>query len=246
MAFCYGDSVVGTTGINGDAFFISSDNTTIMLADGASGAGEKGKVIMSSHCVKTLEQEPFSGSGLSPEEYLDTIIWKINDDLIKISQKSKTYTFGTLIICVVHNHIVNIASIGDSPAYVIHNGSIRRVSKSIKTYQNLIDMDLLTEDQAEEYIRKLHPYMYSMFDRFIPMVVPEYSIEKVELTSGDVIVLCCDGVSDFISPDEIKDIISTNAVSEGISKIIEIAKYRSIKEHGCEKYDDITVVTYCH
>lgn len=246
MAFCYGKSQVGTSGINGDAFSISSDNTTIMLADGASGAGKEGKVAMSNHCVKTLEKKPFSHSGLSAKEYLDTIIWEINNDLINISQENKTYTFGTLAVCVVHNDIATIASIGDSPAYVIHNDSIRRVAKTSKTYQNLINMGVLTEKHAEEYVSKLHPYMWSMFDRFIPMVVPEYAIEEVKLTNGDIIVLCSDGVSDNINPDEIKDIICTNALSESVAKIIEIAKDMSTKKNERVKYDDITLVIYCH
>ena len=42
MAKCFGKSIVGTSGVNGDAFYISSDKSTIVLADGASGAGADG------------------------------------------------------------------------------------------------------------------------------------------------------------------------------------------------------------
>jgi serine/threonine protein phosphatase PrpC len=238
--------MVGTSGVNGDVFFIFSDNTTIMLSDGASGAGKEGKVVMSRQCAKTIEENPFIESGLSSKEYLDKVIWKINNDLIEISQRSKTYTFGTLVICVIQNNIATIASIGDSPAYLIHKNNVKRVAKTTKTYQNLIDMGVLTEEQAEEYVRKLHGYMHSMFDRFIPMVVPVYSLEEVELTSRDMVVLCCDGISDYVKPEEIAKNIKSDNLTDSVNLIIDIAKNRSIEENKRKQYDDITMVVYCH
>jgi len=46
--------MVRSSGVNEDVFFISSDNTTILLADGASGAGQERKVVMSKHCAKIV------------------------------------------------------------------------------------------------------------------------------------------------------------------------------------------------
>ena len=246
MAFCYGNSMTGTSGVNGDLFFISPDNTTILLSDGASGAGNEGKVVMSRQCVKTIEENPFVTSGLSPQEYLDQIIWKINNDLIEISQKSKTYTFGTLVVCVVHNNIATIASIGDSPAYLIHKDTVKRVAETNKTYQNLIEMGVFTKEQAAEYVSQLPEHMWSMFDRFIPMVVPEYSVEAVDITSGDMVVLCCDGVSDYVKPEEIKAMLTPDRLAHCVTTIIDTAKDRSIKERKRNQYDDITIVVYRH
>ena len=90
MALCEGYSMVGTSGVNGDAYYISPDKTTFLLADGASGAGNKGKVLMSNLCVDVVKNNPFSLSGLSPKEYLIQLIWDINNKLIGISQEQKT------------------------------------------------------------------------------------------------------------------------------------------------------------
>ncbi len=59
MPLCYGNSHMGTSGINGDSFYISPDNTVFMLSDGASGAGSEGKVIMSRTCAETVKNTPF-------------------------------------------------------------------------------------------------------------------------------------------------------------------------------------------
>ncbi|MDE6420585.1 MAG: hypothetical protein K2K87_08675 [Lachnospiraceae bacterium] len=126
MALCVGYSMVGTSGINGDAYYISPDKTTFLLADGASGAGSEGKVLMSKLCVEVVKNNPFFLSELSPKEYLVKLIWEINNRLIAVSQEQKHYIFGTIIIGVVKDHVGTIVAIGDSPAFWIHDNTITR------------------------------------------------------------------------------------------------------------------------
>lgn len=63
-------------------------------------------------------------------------------------------------------------------------------------------MGLYTEDQLEEYVHKLPEYMWSMFDTFIPTIVPRYALEECHLNDGDIVVLCCDGVSDYLDKND--------------------------------------------
>jgi protein phosphatase len=246
MAFCCGYSIVETSGINGDAFYVSPDNTTIMLSDGATGAGQEGKVLMSKYCAKIIEENPFIESCLPPKDYIDRIIWKINNDLIDISQKNRRYIFGTFIICIVQNDIATIASVGDSPAYLITKTSVSRVAKARKVYQNLIEMGVVTEEEALEHVHNLPEYMWSLFDKFLPMIVPVYSMEEVGISDGNIVVLCCDGISDYINPDEIKEMINADSLSNSILEVINTAKERSIKEKERDHYDDLTMVIYYH
>lgn len=246
MAKCFGKSIVGTSGVNGDAFYISSDKSTIVLADGASGAGADGKTIMSKCCVENIEAFPFSKANLSPKEYIEKIIWKINNKLIQHSQKQNKYIFGTLVICIISNNVATFASIGDSPAFLIKEGKIKRVSKTKKTYDNLIQMGIFTEKQLEEYVHRLPEHMWSMFDTFIPMVVPKYSLEEYELNLGDTIILCCDGVSDYLSDDELLELVNRQDLPESVDAIISKSKENAIEENNRNQYDDITVVLYNH
>ena len=240
----FADSLVGTSGINGDMFYVSPDKSTLLLSDGASGAGNDGKALMSHCCVRVAEALPFADSGLSPKEYLEKVIWKINNELIMLSQEKKKYVFGTLAICVVDDNKATFATVGDSPTFLINSEGIRRVAKPKKTYDNLIQMGLFSEEQLEAYVHQLPEYMWSMFDRFLPMVVPAFALEEYEVTNGDMIVLCCDGVSDYLSPEELERQICPEDLQESVRKIIEMAKEAAIKEHGCNRYDDITVVVY--
>ena len=246
MPISYGKSIVGTSGINGDAFYVSQDNSTLVLSDGASGAGADGKVAMSSCCIENIKAFPYHESGLSPKEYIYKIIWKINNDLIKLSQEKNKYIFGTVIVCVIENNKLTVASVGDSPAFLIKQDSIKRIAKAKKTYDNLIQMGIFTESQLEEYVHRLPEHMWSMFDKFIPMVVPLYAIEEYELNQNDKVILCCDGVSDYLNEDELLALIDSNNLPDSTDAIIEKAKSNSIEEHKRNQYDDITLVIYKH
>lgn len=246
MSICFGDSLVGTSGINGDVFYISPDYSTILFADGASGAGDDGKVMMAECCVKNIKEFPFADSGLSPKKYLDELIWKINNELISISQNRKKYTFGTLVICVICKNIATFAAIGDSPAFVISKGSIERKAKTKKSYYNLVQMGLYTEEQMEQYVHNLPEYMWSMFDTFIPTIVPRYALEECSLKDGDIITICCDGVSDYLSANELLQLVDANNLPKSVDAIISTAKTKAIEEHNEIRYDDITVVLYQH
>jgi len=244
MSLCYGNSHVGTSGINGDAFYISPDNTVFMLSDGASGAGSEGKVIMSGTCAETVKNNPFLPSGLSAKDYLDKMLWEINGKLIELSQSRKSLVFGTLVICAVCGNTAHIAAAGDSPAYFIRNNNVSRAAKPKKKYQNLIDLGLFSEEQLEEAVHRLPEHMWSMFDTFIPSVVPEYSYEEISLKGGDVIVLCCDGVSDCLSSGFIAENISADNLQQSVDTLINTAKERSLEEK--EYCDDLTMIAYCH
>jgi len=246
MPISYGKSIVGTSGINGDAFYISSDNSTLVLSDGASGAGADGKVAMSSCCIENIKAFPYHESGLTPKEYIDKTIWKINNDLINLSQESNKYIFGTVIVCIIKNDTLTVASVGDSPAYLIKENTIERIAKTKKKYDNLIQMGIFTESQLEEYVHRLPEHLWSMFDTFIPLVVPKYAVEEYILNLNDVVVLCCDGVSDYLTEKELLTLIDGNKLTDSTNAIIEKAKSNSIEEHKRIQYDDITLVIYKH
>ena len=246
MAYCDGYSLVGTSGVNGDAFFLSPDRTTFLLADGASGAGREGKVIMSQHCVETVKAHPFSRSGLSAKGYLDAMIWEINNGLISLSQEKRRLLFGTVLLCVVQDSVATIGAVGDSPAYLIRKAAISQVAKPPKTYQNLIDTGWYSQEQLEEAVRGLPEPMWSMFDRFLPMVVPAYTVEEIPMEPGDILVMCSDGVSDYLDPSSIKDAIRAAPLSQSIREIIHMARDRAVQERNCLRYDDLTMVVYCH
>ena len=148
------------------------------------------------------------------------------------------------MIGVVKDDRGSIAAMGDAPAFFIQNDSSVRVAKPEKAYYNLVKMGLYSEQQLEEAVHKLPEHMWSMFDRYIPMVVPIYAIEEIRLKEKDKIVFCCDGVSDYVQSEYMKEVLSGEDLLQSIKTVINTAKENSIRERNCVKYDDLTMVAY--
>lgn len=191
-------------------------------------------------CIETVKEFDFFTSGLTPEEYLDKIILDINNRLIKISQERKGNVFGTILIALFHEDEFTITSVGDSPAYYSDGITTKQVAKNPKRYEWMIERGFITKGEYEGYISNMHPMMWSCFENFIPMVVPNNKIEKVEAKIGDIIVMCCDGVSDWVSGDEIVNEIRNSELEYALKRISEISKERALLKE--EYHDDITII----
>jgi protein phosphatase len=232
--------MTGSSGVNGDSFYISPDKKVYILADGASGAGKNGKVIMSSTCVEIAKQYDFSTSNLEPKEYLDSLFWKINHRLIELSQESRKRLYGTIIIAVIDKDTLTVTTFGDSPAFFFSGGTIKRVAKNNKRYEDMIEQGYITRDEYDGYIKQMHERMRSCFDYFLPEVVPNNVIEQYIIRQGDIFFMCCDGLSDWMASDDIFTILSVNGVENGIEILIPRAKEKSLADQNY--FDDITAV----
>jgi serine/threonine protein phosphatase PrpC len=236
----YGATLTGSSGINGDSFYISPDQKVFILSDGASGAGEKGKVIMSNSCVEIAKHYDFSTSNLGPIEYVDSLFYKINNELINISQKNRQRFYGTIIITVIEKDALTVTTLGDSPAFLISDGLIKQVAKNKLKYEDMIEQGYITRAEYEGYIRQMHEHMQSCFEWFIPEVVPPNVIEQYVVNQGDMFFMCCDGLSDWITPDNILKTLKNHGIQDGTDILIRQAK--EIAFAAETSYDDITAV----
>lgn len=234
-----GKSEVGSSNINGDRFYISENRKLILLADGASGTGINGKVLMGDICVETLNDFQFDFK-MSVEEYLDSLFWKINNKLIEESQSRRENIYGTLVIAMMHEGQISIASLGDSPTYFYDNNEIKEIARSPRKHEWMIKEGHISRKQYENYIASVHPWMWSSFNNFIPMIVPNHKIETISVKKDNIITICSDGVSDWISKEEIISTINDDQLESAIDRIIDIAKGRSINENNY--FDDITII----
>jgi|GEM_PF-2307762 len=236
----YGKSMVGSTGINGDVFYVSHDQKVFLLADGASGAGEHGKVLMGKTCVDIATEFDYSISKFEPKEYVDKLLNKINQRLIELSQEYKKGVCGTIIIAIVDNETLTVTTLGDSPAYLCSNNSIFRVAKNQRRYENLIDQGHITREEYDDYISRLHYMMSACFEIMLPSLIPNNIIEQYKIKEGDIFVLCCDGLSNWVSQDNIFKSIKKNGLQKGVDDLIETAKQLSLKTD--KKFDDTTAL----
>ncbi len=236
----YGASCTGSSGINGDIFYISPDNKVFILADGASGAGSDGKVLMGKICIEIVKEFDYLTSKLDAKEYVDKLFWKINNRLIETSQRYRKLVFGTIDIAVFDKGILTVTTYGDSPIFYFDGVEIKRIARNKKRYEGMIDQGYITKEQYEGYIKNMHNMMWSCFDRFIPDIVPNNIIEQYEIKTNNALVMCCDGMSDWISKEKIFETLNEYGVENGIEMLISESKRLAIDSQNY--FDDITAI----
>jgi PPM family protein phosphatase len=109
----------------------------------------------------------------------------------------------TATVAGVLGSTVYLTQVGDSRAYLVRDGVGRQITKDQSLIQKLIEAGEITEEEAEQSERR---------NIILQALGPEPHI-KVDLTHqqvrrGDVLVLCSDGLSGQVRPDEITSIVS--------------------------------------
>jgi len=167
-----------------------------VVADGMGGA-QAGEVA-SRMAVEAFQSE-LSGQG-SLEERLAERAREANRRIYEISRSEHELAgMGTTLTAVhVGDAEVAVAHVGDSRAYRFRDGELNRLTQDHSLVAELFRRGKLTEEQAAE-----HPQR-SIITRAIG-IDPEVEIDTYTFSarSGDVILICSDGLTSMIGEDRI-------------------------------------------
>lgn len=108
----------------------------------------------------------------------------------------------TLTAAILEKERLVIAQVGDSRAYLLHNGSLQQLTRDHSLMADMIEAGQLTEAEA-----RVHPNR-SVITRAIgsdPHMQPDFYELNVE--TGDRLLLCSDGICGMIEDHEIASIM---------------------------------------
>lgn len=152
------------------------------------------------------------------------IINNANSEIFEASQNLENLRgMGTtLVSVVVVNNSAHFINIGDSRAYLIRDGVFERITKDHSAVQDMIDQGIITEKQARNHPNK------NIITRALG-VNPEIEFDhfKRDVQENDIIVLCTDGITNYIADLEIPFEIAKHQNVESVpQKLIELANNR--------------------
>jgi len=137
----------------------------------------------------------------------------------------------TATLAVVFQGTLLLAQVGDSRAYLIRDGHARQITKDQSLVQRLVDAGELTEIEAEQSERRNIILQALGFE---DVVVPDLYQEGLRL--HDVLVLCSDGLSNHVPPEDLTRIVlDAPDIGMACHQLVELANERG-------GYDNITVV----
>lgn len=135
----------------------------------------------------------------------------------------------TAVAAYVSGNDVLIANIGDSRAYLIDNG-ISQITKDNSLIQEMIDSGKLSLEEAKHF-----PYKNVITRALGIEGHVDIDFTDIKLNEGNTLLLCSDGLTNYVSDNEILQIIKDSDIKTVSGKLIETAN----KNGGG---DNITVV----
>lgn len=221
--------------MNQDYFFVSETPVgnlpnLFIVADGM--GGHKAGEYASRYTIERIVASVLRNSGKEPVIILRDAIVKANELLIRESREDETKRgMGTtIVIATIYENHMYVANVGDSRLYVISE-EITQITRDHSYVEEMVRRGTVDKEKA-----RLHPDK-NIITRAIgaaDTVNPDFF--EVDLQSVDSILLCTDGLTNMVSDEEIKKIV-TRALS--VQEQAETLIQRANQNGG---RDNITVV----
>ena len=111
-----------------------------------------------------------------------------------------------------------LGHVGDSRAYHIRSGKIRQVSQDHSMVADLVRDGVLTEEQA-----RVHPYRNIITRALGTADTIEVDVLEIERRAGDKFLLCSDGLSEYVRPEEMLEILTKTPAENAAEEMLQMA-----------------------
>ncbi len=125
-----------------------------------------------------------------------------------------------------------VLHVGDSKAYLVHQGTMRKITRDHTVAQQYADLGVIPQEEVASH--RLHHVLTRAVGG--PDEQLEGDLEHVRIADGDRLLLCSDGLTDMATEPEIAGALASRASSqEACRMLVELAL-----EHGGR--DNVTVI----
>ena len=197
---------------NEDCVATLPDWGVAVLADGMGGhlAGEVASRIAVEIIGQHLSeaQEEFQENGSPNPEFnnmsMDTAIRLANSAIFEASQaRPECAGMGSTVVATMFfDNKVCVGHVGDSRLYRLREQNLQLLTEDHSVVQELLSRGLITEDEAE------HAYNKNLVTRALGVEADvTVDVAESDTESGDIYLLCSDGLNDVLSDAAIRDLL---------------------------------------
>src|SRR5439155_432177 len=179
---------------NEDAFLIDDQRALFAVADGM--GGHRGGEVASHTAIEALRAAVANGTPLH-----DAITRANTAVLTRAAGDDELAGMGTTMTAVVAigGRQLLIGHVGDSRAYMLHEGTLRRATEDHSLVEELVREGRLTPEQAEA-----HPQR-AIVTRALGVDDPvDVDLYTLDVEAGDRVVLCSDGLTTMVRERDIE------------------------------------------
>lgn len=220
---------------NEDAYLIMDQEKLFAVADGVGGnkSGEIASSTAMKEIRKYVEEHPADDGAADPEKYFGEMIRIVNDVVIRKAENNDRCRgmATTLVIARLIGNTLHIANVGDSRAYLYHDGGLEQITVDHTYVNTLVMAGVITEEEAKVHENK------NMITR---AVGADHHIEvdffRETVVPGDILLLCTDGLYDTLQKEQIAAEVTCGRTLDETCR--ELTKLASLKGSN----DNITLI----
>jgi len=124
----------------------------------------------------------------------------------------------TLTALLTNGTELGLAHVGDSRAYLLHEGRLHQISTDQTFVQTLVDEGRITADEA-----RTHPHKSLILQALDGRTRIEPDLTRLELAVGDRFLLCSDGLSDVLQDSELAGGLQVADPQEAADGLVQAA-----------------------
>ena len=194
---------------NEDSWGSFPETSLFIVADGM--GGHKAGDVASKLAVETIyealrdRQPPGEGQFEQTSHYLNDSIQKANLRIFQEGKKNPGLSgMGTTVVATwIAGSSASIAYVGDSRAYLLRKNNLRQITSDHTLVNDYMSKGLLQPHEVEH-----HPLRHVLSRAVGPQEQVDPDILNLPLQTGDIILLCTDGLSNMLSKDKMEGILN--------------------------------------
>ncbi len=224
---------------NEDSYFLKADSGIALLAVADGMGGHRAGNVASGLAVSSAEQlwdDLDRTNSFTPEKartIMCSMVLNANSLILdEADHSSARQGMGTTLTSgLLYDNRLTIGHIGDSRAYLVHNGKIKLLTRDHSLLEQLIASGQVKPEEAHN-----HPQRHVLTRALGTALDPEIDIIELVLKTGSALILCTDGLTNLVKDHEILALCQNEPDPHSLAEaLIDLANSRG-------GHDNITVV----
>jgi serine/threonine protein phosphatase PrpC len=196
---------------NEDYLAWDDDHALAILADGMGGhnAGDVASRLcvmsLQENILSVLDEPPSATEAEGMSHYASLVkeaIGQANTLVYETAEKDPTCKgMGTTVVVVLfYDAKAVVAHVGDSRVYRLHKNHLEAVTADHSLVKELLAQGTISPEEAEE-----NPFAHVITRAVGVRPQVEAEVQELDVTAGDVFLLCSDGLTDMVEDAAIED-----------------------------------------
>jgi serine/threonine protein phosphatase PrpC len=155
------------------------------------------------------------GADMATTEMLKMAVMNANNEVLAYANANpgERGLGATVTAAMIVGEVLTIAQVGDSRCYLLSGERLEQLTEDHSLVQRMVNTGSLSRSEA-----RVHPYRNVIYRSIGGDQHIEIDIVRRTLKSGDVILLCSDGLNGMLSDDQIRDTLMVNPDPDAAAK----------------------------